>query len=393
MTDLQPEYPDFSTRSLAHLGLNCIGPCRVVDNMISRLCPASATLSLKTTALRRSEGGLHMRTRCISCQTEFDLSNALEKYDLKACSHHQICENACCTKPGFGGSRLCKDHLSAWRDPNPLETDFPQLQNLREHVSPFLQLKWSDEPAMGKVLALMDSIRAGKSPASALRFVDLEYNIFTGRVFEIGMCDTDGTKTMDCRTLYGSEALRAISQTSSTADLNMDRMIMSSVQAHYCTQGSRTAKQVADELKRQGISQETYFIAWHFHTDDLSRLREWLESEGEYGVLPPNSQCIPLIPYFQRNLQGAKLPNNKRFPLTLPILFPIMMGTDHVLAGRNHHALVDAQQLQCMMAIFRVLCLSPQNRPDGWLEQFSQDPSSHRPGLRQAFLESFWEGS
>lgn len=34
---------------------------------------------------------------------------------------------------------------------------------------------------MGKVLALMDSIGAGKSPASALRFVDLEYNIFTGR--------------------------------------------------------------------------------------------------------------------------------------------------------------------------------------------------------------------
>jgi hypothetical protein len=173
MTDLQPEYPDFSTRSLAHMGLNCIGPCRVGDNMISRFCPASATLSLKTTALRRSEGRLHMRTRCISCQTEFDPSNALDKYDLKANSHHQICDNACCTKPGFGGSRLCKDHLSAWRDPNPLETDFPQLQNLREHVSPLLQLKWSDEPAMGKVLALMDSIRAEKSPASALRFVDL----------------------------------------------------------------------------------------------------------------------------------------------------------------------------------------------------------------------------
>jgi hypothetical protein len=97
MTDLQLEYPDFSTRSLAHLGLNCMGPCRVVDNMISRLCPSSATLSFETTALRRGEGGLYMRTRCISCQTEFDLSNALEKYDLKAGSHDQICENKRCT--------------------------------------------------------------------------------------------------------------------------------------------------------------------------------------------------------------------------------------------------------------------------------------------------------
>ncbi|UKZ55226.1 hypothetical protein TrVGV298_009045 [Trichoderma virens] len=297
--------------------------------------------------------------------------NALEKYDLKASSHDQICEGKSCTKPGFGGSRFCKDHLSAWRDPNPLETDLQQLQKLREHVSPFLQVKWSNEPAIGKVLGLMDSIGAGKSPASALRFVDLEYNIFTGRVFEIGI------------------ALRAIGQKSSTADCNMDRMMMNSIQAHYCTQGSRTAKQIADELRRQGISQETYFVVWHLHTDDLSRLRGWLESEGEYGVLPPDSQCIPLIPYFQRNLRGAKLPDGKRFPLTLSTIFPIMMGTNHVLAGKNHHALVDAQQLQCMMAIFRVLCLSPQNRPDGWLEQLRQDPSSHRTGLRQAMLESF----
>ncbi|UKZ80996.1 hypothetical protein TrVFT333_008763 [Trichoderma virens FT-333] len=244
--------------------------------------------------------------------------SALEKYDLKASSHDQICEGKSCTKPGFSGSRFCKDHLSAWRDLNPLETDLPQLQKLREHVSPFLQVKWSNEPAIGKVLALMDSIGAGKSLASALRFVDLEYNIFTGRVFEIGM----------------------------------------------------TAKQIADELRRQGISQETYFVVWHLHTDDLSRLREWLE-----------------------NLRGAKLPDGKRFPLTLSTIFPIMMGTNHVLAGKNHHALVDAQQLQCMMAIFRVLCLSPQNRPDGWLKQLRQDPSSHRAGLRQAMLESFWKGS
>lgn len=97
---------------------------------------------------------------------------------------------------------------------------------------------------------------------------------FSRGVFELGMCDAYGTKTMDCRTLYRSEALRAISQTNSTVDCNMDRMMMSSVQAHYCTQGSRTAKQAADEPRRQGISQETYLIVWDLHRDDLSRLRE-----------------------------------------------------------------------------------------------------------------------
>jgi hypothetical protein len=99
---------------------------------------------------------------------------------------------------------------------------------------------------------------------------------------------------MDCRTLSGSEALRAISQTISTADCNMDRMMMSSVQVHYCIQGSRAAKQVADELRRQAISQEVRFMVWHLHRDNLSRLREWLESEGEYGPLNPGAFHLSL---------------------------------------------------------------------------------------------------
>ncbi|KAG6368511.1 hypothetical protein INS49_002721 [Diaporthe citri] len=266
------EYPGFSIRSLAHLGLNCIGPCRVVDNIISRLCPSSATLSFETTALRRGEGGPYMRTRCISCQTEFDLSNALEKYDLKSSSHDQICENKRCTKPGFGGSRFCKDHLSALH--GATQTLVKQTsRNFKNYESMSLRFCKSSGPTnlpWGKSLHSWTPLGPGKSPVSALRFVDLEYNIFTGRVFEIGMYDAYGTKTMDCRTLYGSKALRAIIQKSSTADCNMDRMMMKSVQAHHSTQGSKTAKQIADELRRQGISQETYFIVWHFHTDDLS---------------------------------------------------------------------------------------------------------------------------
>jgi hypothetical protein len=107
-------------------------------------------------------------------------------------------------------------------------------------------VKWSDEPAMGNVLALMNFIGAGNSPASALRFVDLECKICTGRLLEIGMCEAYGTKTMDCRASYETEALRAIGQRSSTADCNLDRMMMKLVQAHHCTPRSRTAKQIAD---------------------------------------------------------------------------------------------------------------------------------------------------
>ena len=82
----------------------------------------------------------------------------------------------------------------------------------------------------------------------------------------------------------------------------MDRMMMKSVQTHHCTRGLETAKQIADGLiGRQGTSQETQFIVWHFHIDDLTRLREWLDSEGEYGILPldyPDTQQHPFFVKF-----------------------------------------------------------------------------------------------
>ena len=57
---------------------------------------------------------------------------------------------------------------------------------------------------------------------------------------------------------------------------------------------------------------------------------------------------------FRANL--GKLSDGTAFPLRLPILFPLFHGTRHELAGRNHHALVDAQQTRLMFRSFIALC-------------------------------------
>lgn len=155
-----------------------------------------------------------------------------------------------------------------------------------------------------------------------------------------------------------------------------------SVKQHHCAYGSMTAKQVADELRLQGISQETILVSWHINAFDLSLLREWLESEGEHGVLPPDSHCIPIIPYFRRNLRHVRLNNGR------PIMFPVMMTTRHELYGRNHHAVIDAQQLKCMTDVFGILCRPLQDRPDGWLEHLRH--TAGRQASIQARLESYW---
>lgn len=98
-------------------------------------------------------------------------------------------------------------------------------------------------------------------------------------------------------TSYGSKALDAITNDKTIVERRMDGIIEISVKQHHCAHGSTTARQVADELRLQGISQETVFVSWHSNAFGLSLLREWLESEGEYGVLPLDSYCVPIIPY------------------------------------------------------------------------------------------------
>lgn len=262
---------------------------------------------------------------------------------------------------------------------------------LQNHFLPVLQVVWTDKLAMRSILALVDSMQAGKLPGSALGCIDLEYNSSNRRVFEIGMCDVNETPTIDCLTSYGLKALHVVIKDNTIVERRMDSIIERCVQQHHSAHGSMTAKQVADEFRLQGISQETIFMLWHNKVLDLSLLREWLESEGEYGVLRPHSHCILIILYFRRNLRDVKLENSRDFLLSLPIIFPIMMTTRQELYERNHRAIVDAQQLEYMTDVFGILRRPLQDRLDEWLEHLRH--TAGRPSLHQAGLSHSWHSN
>lgn len=203
------------------------------------------------------------------------------------------------------------------------------------------------------------------------------------------MCNAKGEITLDYQTKYLPETYATITANRSPQNAYLDHCIKSSVKKHHCKDSRLTSRQVADKLREQGVTPKTLFVTWHNCNADLSALRKWLESEGEYGVLPDDSQCLPILVYFRRNLKAVKRKDGRAFPLNLPLLFPLFMGTLHKLAGRNHHASIDAQQLYYMVEIFAMLCRSPEDRPDGWLNhpQKAAGPS----GLQQTSLETFWQ--
>jgi hypothetical protein len=88
--------------------------------------------------------------------------------------------------------------------------------------------------------------------------------------------------------------------------------------------GKKTAKEIAEIIKKAGVTPKSMILVWHTSTMDLDLLRELLESAGYYDILPPKANCITMIQQFK-----AGLPRNpktkKPFPARLEILFPSLV--------------------------------------------------------------------
>ena len=69
-----------------------------------------------------------------------------------------------------------------------------------------------------------------------------------------------------------------------------------------------------------------------------------------------------MVQPFRTNI--GKLTDGRSFPLRLEILFSLFYDDRHELSGRNHHALVDAQQTRLMFIHFINLCNDPSGLGD-----------------------------
>ena len=135
---------------------------------------------------------------------------------------------------------------------------------------------------------------------------------------------------------------------------------------HQHSQATIDVHQIATQLREEDVSPETTVVVWATNWSDLRRLGEWLEAEGYSGILPPDSRCVTMVHPFQDNL--GKLLNGKKFPTSLPVLFPLLYGTRHELYGRNHYALADTLQLRLMFQALKQLCLPLSDRERGWAD-------------------------
>jgi hypothetical protein len=111
---------------------------------------------------------------------------------------------------------------------------------------------------------------------------------------------------------------------------------------------------LAQLLQARGITPETIMLSWSTNYQDLCLLRRHLERDGYSNILPPDENCIPMVPHYKRCL-------SRRISVALDFIFPLIFP-DHHLAGLNHRALPDAQHLRLMTHLFVELCKSPEHR-------------------------------
>jgi len=130
------------------------------------------------------------------------------------------------------------------------------------------------------------------------------------------------------------------------------------------------AHNIAAQFREHGITPQSIILTWHLHTMDLVLLKEFFEEAGYYDILPPNENCIPMIPQFQKNL--PKMWGGRRFPMKLEILFTLFFSGHH-LVGKNHRALVDALQLRLMVMLFEKLCKPLSQRDLSLLPKTTRD--------------------
>lgn len=123
--------------------------------------------------------------------------------------------------------------------------------------------------------------------------------------------------------------------------------------------------EVAQVLQEVGITPKTVFIAWHNNRYDLRLFRNFLEEGGYKGILPGDDNCIPMVPYFRRNIP-------KELSLSLPIIFEALYP-GHKLIGHNHRALPDCQQTMLVLDAFEQLCKPPEKQELGWRIETLQD--------------------
>ena len=225
--------------------------------------------------------------------------------------------------------------------------------------------QWRPETEiMANLIRRMKSDSEANIPPSYLVIIDLEFGYTSKQVLEIGLADLEGKEVLNCTTKY-SDGIVAPASSNLAPITHPQRSYEEKVRKYIASDGRLPAEKVVEKLQAVSISDKTFSLSWASSCFDLSYLRQWLQQESIDKVLPGDENVCLLLQEFRTNVRrviGRTCFKGRTFPLTLPLVFVLLFGYAHPLAGRNHRALVNAQQLALLARLFIDLCKPPSRR-------------------------------
>ncbi|EGX97270.1 hypothetical protein CCM_01930 [Cordyceps militaris CM01] len=225
------------------------------------------------------------------------------------------------------------------------------------------------------VIKRLKEIEKGDMSADSLVCMDLEFDVKRNstKVYEIAIVAlTSGQTLLDMVLGRDKRSQDAKFSTSPVLSMDVARLFNQHQLGKRNWRNNRlprlrrydSVQDVADRLK-DIVKSDTLIITWHRNAADLRILRTYMEKQG-YDMretLPADSNCMPITPYFSRNL--GRLDSGQKFCCKLEVLFPLFFP-NHSLTGRNHKAIVDTLQLRIMALTFLELLKPPNERHHTW---------------------------
>jgi len=353
-------------------------------------CPGEVVIDFDTARLRATRGtgknkSKTLDNRCISCRTALQVSAFLDRYEesYDQPSNSKNCLVSNCRQPVFRNSGRCADHFFKRLRQQHKERSRVNLPTLQGLLKSKINEQWIFRKDSGyeRILERTLEIQEGKRPGTDLVILDDEFSPTSSQLWEFAMVEkVSGKVLINAQINHERWGLDHKTPTRVENKLMESLSKAKAFQLYQRTlRRSSTTKsahidvdEVASKLKATGITPDTLILVWHYGITDLLILRSFLDSGGYSGILPPDSNCIPMIQLFRTNLKEVVIPGfMKPFPLTLPILFSLFFPR-HSLVGLNHRALEDCLQTRLLALTYDELVKPPEARPDLRLEQLDR---------------------
>ncbi|KAF2187476.1 hypothetical protein K469DRAFT_725428 [Zopfia rhizophila CBS 207.26] len=354
--------------SFSNLGLTCVGPDAISNNLVTRRCPNEVVIDLDTArVIQTSHPNTYILSpRCVKCKAHLVMTWHLQAEGVKLHAENIICTEPGCDQQSFHESGMCCRHFALLLlDAQREKTDTAHAK-ARKTFESAARKQWVYPPKYDIVRRCIDDILQNKRPSSDLVVLDDEYSNSSRQLWEIAMIEQISGDTL-INTIV--EHPNGVDHGSLEEDLHL--RLLSKMKAESVYSPSRglsidrmDVHKIAATLRQKGISRDTIFLVWHKHPMDLRLLREFLESSGYDNILPPDENCISLIQLYRENL-FKDVPKDQWFWLRLEVVFPLMFPR-HDLVGLNHQALVDCQQTRLIYEGANQLCKPVEERGHEW---------------------------